>query len=138
LHFIPVARYPPLLKAYTSFAGAWVKSQDESGLWHQLMDDPTTFLSTTATGFGLHALATGVAMGALPAETFAGPVAAAWRALAAEVQDDGYVTNMSPGFGILGTRAECVTNATPPQCLIMLSVLRRVRWQLVLTPQPAA
>ena len=102
------------------------------------MDDPTTFLSTTATGFGLHALATGVAMGALPAEAFAGPVAAAWRALAAEVQDDGYVTNMSPGFGILGTRAECVTNATPPQCLITLSVLRRVRWQLVLTLLPAA
>ena len=93
--------------ALRQVAAAWIAAQDPgSGLWHQLMDDNTTFLSSSAAGFGLYALAAGIQAGVLARAATWPHVAKGWASLAGRVVEDGFVTGLSDGFGINGDRAE--------------------------------
>ena len=59
-------------------------------------------------GFALYSLTIGMRTGVLDTAVFSAPAAWAWGALAAEVQPNGTVAGLSPGFGILASRAEYV------------------------------
>lgn len=98
--------YKALHTAFVMFVQGWLRTQGPSGLWYQLLDDATTYPCTSGTAFVLYALASALRVGYLPINTTLSPLMAAWDALAASVGADGSVANLSPGFGILGTRAQ--------------------------------
>ena len=100
------APLPSLATAFTAAAEAWLAVQHPSGMWHQLLDDPTTYLSASATGWAVHGLVAGMAGGFLDEAKFGPAAAAGWAAVAAQVQPDGAVANLSPGFGILGSKSD--------------------------------
>ena len=52
----------------------------------------------------MYGLTQGIAAGVLTTAEFGGAVRLGWQALAAQVQPDGSVTNLSPGVGILPSR----------------------------------
>lgn len=92
--------YPQLLAAFKDFTGALLRVQRPSGMWTQLLDDPDTFECSSATGFVLHSLATGVRVGALGGADVEAAISHGWRALSSYVQPDGSVTGLSNGFGV--------------------------------------
>ena len=95
-----------LVTAFEALAGAWLQLQRPSGLWTQLVDDATTYESSSATGFALYSLATGVRLGVLTDPRYPAAIEQGWRGLGTNIQPDGSVAGLSPGFGILGSRAE--------------------------------
>eukprot|EP00039_Didymoeca_costata_P021680 m.345167 g.345167 ORF g.345167 m.345167 type:complete len:392 (-) comp25847_c0_seq1:31-1206(-) len=97
--------FQTLRDTFIRYAHAWIRVQDNStGLWFQLLDDNTTFLCTSGTGFATYAIATGINIGVLSTNEFQQPLTKAWTGLKNNVQADGSVANLSPGFGILNTR----------------------------------
>ena len=74
-------------------------------MWSQLLDDHDTFECSSATGFGLYSLATGMRLGVLRGAETSAAIQRGWQALASYVQPDGSVTGLSNGFGILGNKA---------------------------------
>merc|ERR1719174_2227332 len=93
--------YTRLVAAFRAVAEAWLRAQQPSGLWNQLMDKPSSYQATSASGFGLYALAAGLRIKVLEGPNVTAAIARGWQALGAQVQPDGSVTNLSPGFGIL-------------------------------------
>lgn len=96
--------YKPLVMAFTAIAEAWVRAQQPSGLWNQLMDTPSSYQTSSASGFGLYALVTGRQLKVLDGDNITTTIARGWQALKNQVQPDGSVSNLSPGFGILGDK----------------------------------
>lgn len=76
------------------------------GRWHQLLDDPTSFLETSATAMFTVAMAEGLKRGWLSREAFAPVVRRAWQGLARVIREDGYVAAICDGFGIHATPAD--------------------------------
>jgi len=87
------ARAASLLRAQ---ATALVSLQESSGLWHTVLDDPSTYLESSAAAAFALAIARGVRCGVLSAELR--PVAArAWEATKAYVSPTGDFTGVSGG-----------------------------------------
>jgi unsaturated rhamnogalacturonyl hydrolase len=86
------SRYPQVVRALREFAQAWSRVQDPGGQWHQLMDDNTTYLASSATGFGLFSLVSGVQLGLLEPAMYAPVISRAWSALAQQVRENGEQT----------------------------------------------
>lgn len=92
--------YPPLAAALNTFASSWLEFQDGGGQWHQLVDDPTTYLAGSATGFALYSLAIGTQLGVLlPASRYHTAAIKAWGGHAAQVQPNGSVVGSLPDLG---------------------------------------
>ena len=98
---LPGGAYAATLAAFREFSRAWLRVQSERGLWHQLLDDNTTYPCTSSTGFALYSLVFGVRHGALSLAEFGPAIERAWSALSSAIQPDGSVDSLSPGFGIL-------------------------------------
>ncbi len=82
--------------------------QDDSGLWHQVVDDPATYLEHSATTMAGYACARGVRGGWLPAG-FGGVADAAWRGAANGISDNGELARVCVGTGPLKSREAYVT-----------------------------
>ena len=70
------------------------------GRFHQVLDQPSTFLETSVTTMTLYSLATGVRGGFLDRATYAQVIEAAWAGLALAVDSDGTVNGICTGTGI--------------------------------------
>ena len=87
-----------VLAAFARLADGLVRSQDAAdGRWHQVLDDNSTFLETSASAMFTFALATGVAEGWLPRAGFLAPVHSAWAGLLHAVNADGTVAGICEG-----------------------------------------
>ena len=83
---------------FARLAGGLVRAQDAAdGRWHQVLDEPSTFLETSATAMFTFALATGVVEGWLPRAQYEAPVRAAWAGLLRAVREDGTVDGICQG-----------------------------------------
>ena len=71
-----------IMSAYMQQMWALARCQDSSGMWHQLLDDKTTFIESSCTGMFVFALATGVDQGWLTADSFKVAAKKGWMALA--------------------------------------------------------
>ena len=92
------AERPAVLDVFSRLAGGLVQAQDAAdGRWHQVLDDGTTFLETSATAMFTFALATGIVEGWIPRAAFEGPVGAAWAGLLRAVRQDGSVDGICQG-----------------------------------------
>lgn len=93
----PVRRF--LIEVLTAQVAALAALQDDSGLWHTLLDDPSSYLEASATaGFG-YGILKATRLGYLPDE-HAAVAERAVRAVIDNISDDGELRNVSFGTGM--------------------------------------
>ncbi len=95
-----------LLRAFSSHARALAKVQATDGRWHQVLDNPATYLETPASAMFVAAMAEGVTRGWLDAREFDPVIACGWKAVAGQVRPDGRVTGIVVGTPILANDGE--------------------------------
>ncbi len=88
---------PELLVAYRKMMKGLVKYQGDSGMWHQLIDEPASYPETSSTGMFVFALATGVREGWLPATPYKEAAKKGWLALTRYIDAEGKVGNVCVG-----------------------------------------
>ena len=86
-----------IMNAYKKMMEALAEYQDSSGMWHQVITYPTSFLETSCTGMFLFAISTGVRMGWLPEYNYLPVIEQGFRALATYVNSDGNVREICIG-----------------------------------------
>jgi len=85
-----------LLALYRDFAAAIVDHQGLGGMWHQLLDRPSSYEETSATAMFIHAMARGVQNGWLDA-TYLDAIRRAHAGLSRMISLSGNIENISPG-----------------------------------------
>lgn len=81
-------------------AGLAAVQNSSDGRWHQVVNESSTFLETSATAMNLYSMATGVMGGWLDQATYDGVIRSAWAGLASTVGPDGTVSGICAGTGI--------------------------------------
>mgnify|MGYP003294984185 FL=1 len=74
--------------------------QDMTGLWHQLLDRPETYLETSCTAIYAYCIAHAINEGWVDALTYGAQVYLAWHAITANVNEQGQVMNTCVGTGM--------------------------------------
>ncbi len=87
-------QYPALAKAYRKMMAGLLRYQGEDGMWHQLIDNPTSYAETSSTGMFLFAMISGVDKGLLPCDEYREAIEKGWNALAGYVNEKGEVTDV--------------------------------------------
>ncbi|MEL5894747.1 glycoside hydrolase family 88 protein [Bacteroides sp. GD17] len=101
-----------IMKGYLKMMEKLKDTQDENGMWKQVVDDVTMWEETSGSAMFTYAMITGVKKGWLPAEEY-GPVARnGWIALAHYVNDKGDVEAVCEGT-ILGDNSDHYRNRKP-------------------------
>jgi rhamnogalacturonyl hydrolase YesR len=85
-----------VLDIYRRAAQGVVAVQGSTGLWHQLLDRPDSYLETSASAMFTFALARGVNRGWLP-PSYAPAAQAGWRAVEQRVRADGTIEGICVG-----------------------------------------
>jgi len=75
--------------------------QSEDGRWHQVLDNPSTYLETSATAMFLRAFAVGIVEGWLDEEQFKEPLERGWVALTKQINESGDVEGIVRGTPIM-------------------------------------
>ena len=94
-----------LLSTLLRQAEALERCQDESGLWHTLLDDPDSYLETSASSAFAYGILKAVRKGFLPAR-FALVGERAVRGVLQEIMPDGTVQGVSYGTPVFATLQE--------------------------------
>jgi rhamnogalacturonyl hydrolase YesR len=89
-----------VLAQYRAHVAGIAAVQDSSGLWHQLLDRPDTYLETSASAMFVYAIARGINRGWLDAKAYGPMVSIAWNAVAAKVNATGQVEGTCVGTGM--------------------------------------
>lgn len=84
-----------------------VKHQDETGMWHQVIDLPETYLEFSATAMIGYSLARGLREGWLD-EEWRPILDKAWNGIAARISDNGELEHVCVGTGPLATLNEYI------------------------------
>ena len=109
LHALPAAApaRPAVLGVFARLADGLARAQDATdGRWHQVLNESSTFLETSASAMFTFALATGVREGWLPRARFAAVAAAGWAGVTKAVRPDGAVDGICEGTPVLLTVAQ--------------------------------
>ncbi len=89
-----------VLGQYRSLARGLAQCQDRSGLWHQLLDRPDSYLETSASAMYVYAIARGINRGWLDGFAYGPMVSVAWNAVAQKVNAQGQVEGTCVGTGM--------------------------------------
>ena len=79
--------------------------QDKSGLWHQLLNDPTSFLETSASAIFAYCMAHAICEGWIDPIAYGAQTLLAWNAVSTQINDKGQVENTVVGSGMGFDRA---------------------------------
>lgn len=82
---------PVILKTYGEHLKALVKLQSGSGLWHQMLDKPDSYLETSATAMFVYGIAHAINKGWISPISFGSAAQAGWQALSTRVNERGQV-----------------------------------------------
>lgn len=74
--------------------------QDKSGRWHQLLNDPTSYLETSASAIYTYCLAHAICEGWVDALTYGAQTILAWQAVRTQINERGQVMNTCVGTGM--------------------------------------
>ena len=74
--------------------------QDKTGLWHQLLDRPDTYLETSATAIYTYCIAHAICEGWIDAEAYGAQTLLAWNAVASKINAKGQVEGTCVGSGM--------------------------------------
>jgi unsaturated rhamnogalacturonyl hydrolase len=88
-----------ILDGYHKMMAALLKTQDQNGMWHQLVDRPDAWPETSCTGMFTFAMITGVKNGWLDAASYAPAARKGWLALVADLDENANVRNVCGGMG---------------------------------------
>ncbi len=89
-----------ILAQYKSHVAGLAPLQDSTGLWHQLLDRPDSYLETSASAMYVYAIAHGINRGWLDAKAYGPMVSLAWNAVAQKVNAQGQVEGTCIGTGM--------------------------------------
>ncbi len=90
-----------IIEIFKNHADGLLKVQAEDGRWHQVLDNSSTYLETSATAMFVRAYAVGVMEGWLPKEEYAESIDKGWNALAQQIDEDGNVIGIVRGTPIM-------------------------------------
>tara|TARA_R110002096_G_scaffold432976_3_gene650760 strand:- start:7936 stop:9720 length:1785 start_codon:yes stop_codon:yes gene_type:complete len=90
-----------IIEIFKNHADGLLKVQAEDGRWHQVLDNSSTYLETSATAMFVRAYAVGVIEGWLPKEKYAESIDKGWNALAQQIDEDGNVIGIVRGTPIM-------------------------------------
>jgi rhamnogalacturonyl hydrolase YesR len=89
-----------VLDLYRTQVRGLAACQDSTGLWHQLLDRPDSYLETSASAMYVYAIAHGINRGWLDGKAY-GPMASlGWNAVAQKVNAQGQVEGTCVGTGL--------------------------------------
>ena len=91
---------PRIMKGYKLMMEGLLKHQDENGMWHQLIDDPTSWPETSCTGMFTFAFINGVKHGWLDEKTYGPRARKAWLALITYLEPNGDIREVCQGTNI--------------------------------------
>ena len=86
-----------IMKGYKLMMESLLKHQDENGMWHQLIDDPTAWPETSCTGMFAYAFIAGVKNGWLDEATYGPAARKAWLTLVTYLDDKGEIREVCQG-----------------------------------------
>jgi len=89
-----------ILTLYRAHVAGLAALQGGTGLWHQLLDRPDSYLETSASAIYTYCIARGINQGWLEPHAFIPMVSLAWNAVAKQVNDKGQVENVCVGTGM--------------------------------------
>lgn len=92
--------YSRLLAAFRKHANGLLKLQSEEGRWHQVLDNPNTYLETSASSMFVRAFAEGIRNGWLDKNTYLDATLKGWKSVVAQVDDNGRVHGIVKGTPI--------------------------------------
>ncbi len=91
-----------VLKLYRAHAQGLATVQSGSGLWHQMLDRPDTYLETSCSAMYTFAIARGVNRGWLDPQAYGPVVIAGWNGLTTKISGDGHLSDVCPGTSYAG------------------------------------
>ncbi len=89
-----------VLQLYRDHARGLASYQSGTGLWHQLLDRPDSYLETSATAIYAYSYARGINRGWIDAKTYAPATLLAWNAVTMKVNAKGQVEGTCVGTGM--------------------------------------
>lgn len=101
--------YNDLLTAFQKMMITIASYQGKDGMWHQLIDDESTFAESSCTGMFLYGLASAIDNGWLPYDEYVGQVESAWNALAGYVNEKGEAREVCVGTNAKPRRKHYLT-----------------------------
>ena len=102
-----------LLALFRRQAAALALTQDgATGLWHQLLDRPDSYLETSASAMFVYAIARGVSQHWLPAG-YAAVARKGWRGVLSRIRPDGQIEGTCAGTGTSDDIADYYARPTP-------------------------
>lgn len=87
-----------ILASYQRMMNTLLTLQGESGLWHQLIDDPTSWEEISCTGMFTYAFAVGVKNGWLDEAKFSPAVRRGWLGLVGKLNERGRLADVCSGL----------------------------------------
>ena len=91
--------YAAVMGAYQRMMAGLLAHQAEDGMWHQLIDYPTSYKETSATAMFAYAFVIGARRGILSDPAYTRGYQKAWAALSTYVQPDGQLREICIGTG---------------------------------------
>jgi rhamnogalacturonyl hydrolase YesR len=88
---------PRIMAGYKLMMESLLKYQDDNGMWHQLIDDPTSWPETSSTGMFTYAFITGVKNGWLDGKTYGPAARKAWLGLTGYIDENADVREVCEG-----------------------------------------
>jgi unsaturated rhamnogalacturonyl hydrolase len=88
-----------IMEGYKKMMAALIATQDQDGLWRQLIDKPDFWPETSGTGMFAFAMVTGVKNGWLDANTYAPAARKAWLGLIKYIDKDANIREVCVGTG---------------------------------------
>ena len=89
-----------VLAQYRAHVAGIAAMQDSTGLWHQLLDHPESYLETSASAMFVYAIAHGINRGWLDVTAYGPMASVAWNAVAQKVNAAGQVEGTCVGTGM--------------------------------------
>jgi unsaturated rhamnogalacturonyl hydrolase len=88
---------PRIMKGYKIMMASLLKYQAETGMWRQLIDEPTSWEESSSTGMFAFAIVTGVKKGWLDKNIYAPAARKAWLGLVSHINENGEVDEVCEG-----------------------------------------
>lgn len=88
---------PRIMDGFKKMMASLLKYQGENGMWHQLIDDPSSWEESSSTGMFTFAFITGVKNGWLDEKTYGPAARKGWLALVQHINADGDITDVCEG-----------------------------------------
>ena len=97
---LDVQKDPQIMQWFLEHLSGLLPLQDLDGCWHQLLDNPQTYLETSCTAIYCYCLAHAINQGWIAPEPYVGQTLLAWNYVSAHVTPKGQVEGTCVGTGL--------------------------------------